>query len=146
MMIIDIKKRKGCKTMNDYDFYEVIGTGGFSTCYKCLHKETKIKFAAKKINKFKRDCSEEIEIMLRFSQHPNIVTLHNMFETNDSVYLILDLLEGGELLDRILKKKFFYEKEASEIIEVIAKTIEYLHSFKVVHRDLQVNKNFQNSQ
>lgn len=132
------EKQKGIKTLNEFDFYEIIGTGAFSTCYKCVHKETRIKFATKKIDKSKRDCSEEIEIMLRFSQHPNIVTLHNVYETNDSVYLFLDLLKGGELLDRILKKKFFCEKEASEVIEVIAKTINYLHSNHVVHRDLSI--------
>ena len=132
-----VEKQKGIKTLNDFDFYEVIGTGSFSTCYKVLHKETRTKFAAKKIDKFKRDCSEEIEIMLRFSQHPNIVTLHHVYETNDCVYLFLDLLEGGELLDRILKKKFFCEREASEVIEVIAKTIKYLHENNVCHRDLK---------
>lgn len=135
-----VEKHKGIKTLNELDFYEVIGTGSFSTCYKVLHKETRTKFAAKKIDKLKRDCSEEIEIMLRFSQHPNIVTLHNVYENNESVYLFLDLLEGGELLDRILKKKFFCEKEASEVIEVIAKTIKYLHDNNVAHRDLKPGK------
>ena len=43
------EKQKGIKTLNEFDFYEVIGTGSFSTCYKCLHKETRHKFAAKKI-------------------------------------------------------------------------------------------------
>lgn len=133
------EKQKGIKTLNEFDFYEVIGTGSFSTCYKCLHKESRMKFAAKKIDKCKRDCSEEVEIMLRFSQHPNIVTLHNVYENNDSVYLFMDLLEGGELLDRILKKKYFCEREASEVIEVIARTIQYLHANNVVHRDLKVS-------
>lgn len=134
------EKKENKTTLNDFEFYEIIGTGSFSTCFKVLHKETKIKFAAKKIDKFKRDCSEEVEIMLRFSQHPNIVTLHNVYENNESVYLFLDLLEGGELLDRILRKKFFCEKEASEVIEVIAKTIKYLHDNGVCHRDLSPGK------
>lgn len=132
-----VEKQKGIKTLNEFDFYEIIGTGSFSTCYKCLHKESRMKFAVKKIDKFKRDCSEEIEVMLRFSQHPNIVTLHNVYENNENVYLFMDLLEGGELLDRILKRKFFCEREASEVIEVIAKTIKYLHDQCVVHRDLK---------
>ena len=135
-----IEKQKGIKTINEFDFYEVLGTGAYSICYKVLHKESRMKFAAKKIDKLKRDCSEEVEIMLRFSQHPNIVTLHNVYENNECVYLFLDLLEGGELLDRILRKKFFCEKEASEVIEVIAKTIKYLHQHGVCHRDLKVFK------
>jgi p90 ribosomal S6 kinase len=49
----------------------------------------------------------------------------------------MDLLEGGELLDRILSKKYFTEKEASGVLEVIASTIKHLHENGVVHRDLK---------
>lgn len=75
----------------------------------------------------KRDCSEEVEIMLRFSQHPNIVKLYDVYEDVAHVYLFLELLTGGELLDRILKKKCFSEREASRVVEVLALTVKYLH-------------------
>lgn len=64
--------------------------------------------------------------MLRFSNHPNIVTLNDVYEDESHVYLFMDLLKGGELLDRILKVKFS-EKEASSVIEVLTRAIEYLH-------------------
>lgn len=64
--------------------------------------------------------------MLRFSDHPNIVTLHDVYEDTDYVYLFMDLLSGGELLDRILKVGFS-EAEASVVIEVIVKVVAYLH-------------------
>ena len=78
------------------------------------------------IEKKKRDSSEEVEVMLRFSEHPNIVTLHDVYEDQDHVYLFMDLLEGGELLDRILRIGFS-EAEASVVIEIIAKVVHYLH-------------------
>lgn len=74
--------------------------------------------------------------MLRFSSHPNIVTLHDVYEDSEHVYLFMDLMKGGELLDRILQKKFS-EKEASIVIETITSTIKYLHDNGVVHRDLK---------
>lgn len=49
-----------------------------------------------------------------------------MYEDTDSVYLFMDFLEGGELLDRICMKSFT-EREASEVLEKIASTIKYLH-------------------
>lgn len=64
--------------------------------------------------------------MLRFSDHPNIVTLHDVYEDTDYVYLFMDLLSGGELLDRILQVGFS-EAEASVVIEVIVKVVAYLH-------------------
>jgi p90 ribosomal S6 kinase len=70
--------------------------------------------------------------MLRFSEHPNIVTLHDVYEDEDHVYLFLDLLEGGELLDRILRIGFS-EAEASVVIEIIAKVVHYLHENGVSH-------------
>ena len=78
------------------------------------------------IEKKKRDCSEEVEVMLRFSEHPNIVTLHDVYEDQDHVYLFMDLLKGGELLDRILNVGFS-ERQASEIMEIVAKVVHFLH-------------------
>lgn len=133
-----LEKTKRLEThLADYEFFEEIGRGAFSICHRCVHRETKMRFAAKKIDKSKRDCSEEIEIMLRFSQHANIVTLHSVYENNENVYLFMDLLLGGELLDRILERKYFCEREASEVLEVVASTIKYLHDNGVVHRDLK---------
>ncbi|ELV10540.1 Ribosomal protein S6 kinase alpha-6 [Tupaia chinensis] len=79
------------------------------------------------IDKNKRDPSEEIEILMRYGQHPNIITLKDVFDDGRYVYLVTDLMKGGELLDRILKQKCFSEQEASDVLYVITKTVDYLH-------------------
>ncbi|XP_053202738.1 ribosomal protein S6 kinase alpha-1-like isoform X2 [Panonychus citri] len=125
------------RSLVEYEFCKELGKGSFSYCKMCIHKETKVKYAVKIIDRQKFDCSEEVEILLRFGKHPNIVTLHDVYEDSKCVYLFMDFLEGGELLDRILSKRSFNEKEASEVLEVIAATIKYLHENGVVHRDLK---------
>ncbi|XP_053854684.1 ribosomal protein S6 kinase alpha-1 isoform X4 [Vidua macroura] len=89
------------------------------------------------IDKSKRDPSEEIEILLRYGQHPNIITLKDVYDDGKYVYLVTELMRGGELLDKILRQKFFSEREASSVLHMICKTVEYLHSQGVVHRDLK---------
>ncbi|CAO2623243.1 Ribosomal protein S6 kinase alpha-6 [Lemmus lemmus] len=120
-----------------YELKEDIGVGSYSVCKRCIHSGSNMEFAVKIIDKNKRDPSEEIDILMRYGQHPNIITLKDVFDDGRYVYLVTDLMKGGELLDRILKKKCFSEQEASDVLYVITKTVEYLHCQGVVHRDLK---------
>lgn len=120
-----------------YELKEDIGIGSYSVCKRCIHSASNVEFAVKIIDKNKRDPSEEIEILMRYGQHPNIISLKEVFDDGKYVYLVTDLMKGGELLDRILKKKCFSEQEASNVLYVITKTVECLHSQGVVHRDLK---------
>uniref|UniRef100_A0A8C4DEC6 Ribosomal protein S6 kinase n=1 Tax=Dicentrarchus labrax TaxID=13489 RepID=A0A8C4DEC6_DICLA len=120
-----------------YVLKEDIGMGSFSVCKRCVHKATNTEYAVKMIDKTSTDPSEEIEILLRYGQHPNIITLKDVYDNSKQVFLVTELMRGGELLDRILKQKFFSEREASAVLHTITKTVEYLHSQGVVHRDLK---------
>uniref|UniRef100_A0A8C5CGF0 Ribosomal protein S6 kinase n=1 Tax=Gadus morhua TaxID=8049 RepID=A0A8C5CGF0_GADMO len=120
-----------------YVLKEDIGMGSFSVCKRCIHKATNTEYAVKMIDKTNTDASEEIEILLRYGQHPNIITLKDVYDTGKQVYLVTELMRGGELLDRILKQKSFSEREASAVLHTITKTVDYLHAQGVVHRDLK---------
>ncbi|XP_069036041.1 ribosomal protein S6 kinase alpha-2 isoform X3 [Lepisosteus oculatus] len=120
-----------------YEIKEDIGIGAYSVCKRCVHKITSVEYAVKIIDRSKRDPSEEIEILLRYGQHPNIITLKDVYDDGKYVYLVMELMRGGELLDRILRQKCFSEREASAVLCTITKTVEYLHSQGVVHRDLK---------
>ncbi|NWX87954.1 KS6A2 kinase, partial [Nothoprocta ornata] len=120
-----------------YEIKEDIGIGSYSVCKRCIHKATETEFAVKIIDKSKRDPSEEIEILLRYGQHPNIITLKDVYDDGKYVYLVMELMRGGELLDRILRQKCFSEREASAVLCTITRTVDYLHAQGVVHRDLK---------
>ncbi|GCC24256.1 hypothetical protein chiPu_0002656 [Chiloscyllium punctatum] len=120
-----------------YELKEDVGVGSYSVCKRCVHKLTAVDYAVKIIDKSKRDPSEEIEILLRYGQHPNIITLKDVYDDGKYLYLVMELMRGGELLDRILLQKCFSEREASAVLYTITKTVEYLHSQGVVHRDLK---------
>ncbi|KAM7135269.1 ribosomal protein S6 kinase alpha-2 isoform 1-T1 [Molossus nigricans] len=120
-----------------YEIKEDIGVGSYSVCKRCVHKATDTEYAVKIIDKSKRDPSEEIEILLRYGQHPNIITLKDVYDDGKFVYLVTELMRGGELLDRILRQRCFSEREASDVLCTITRTMDYLHSQGVVHRDLK---------
>uniref|UniRef100_A0A671LZF9 Ribosomal protein S6 kinase n=1 Tax=Sinocyclocheilus anshuiensis TaxID=1608454 RepID=A0A671LZF9_9TELE len=120
-----------------YELKEDIGVGSYSICKRCIHRVTAMEFAVKIIDKSKRDPSEEIEILMRYGQHPNIITLKDVYDEGRFVYLVTELMKGGELLDKILRQKFFSEREASAVLYTITKTVDYLHCQGVVHRDLK---------
>lgn len=121
----------------EYELKDDIGIGSYSVCKRCVLKSTKKDYAVKIIDKKKRDCEEEIQILLRYGQHPNIITLKDVFDDGEKVYLVTELMKGGELLDKILSQKFFTEREASAVMCTVTKTVEYLHKSGVVHRDLK---------
>ena len=66
--------------------------------------------------------------------HPNCVQLFEIFETPKKLHMVLELLTGGELFDRIVKKGSYSEKEASEVIRSVVSALQYLHEQGIVHR------------
>uniref|UniRef100_A0A8D2NBT4 non-specific serine/threonine protein kinase n=1 Tax=Zonotrichia albicollis TaxID=44394 RepID=A0A8D2NBT4_ZONAL len=121
-----------------YELKEDIGVGSYSVCKRCIHIATNMEFAVKIIDKSKRDPSEEIEILMRYGQHPNIITLKDVYDDGRFIYLVTELMKGGELLDRILRQKFFSEREASAVLYFITKVNNRNNlCCYVVHRDLK---------
>lgn len=134
-----VKRAKPNGFFDEYTMFEIVGTGTFSVCRRCVHKSTQTEYAVKVVNKAKsrKNVDEEVEILLRYGSHPNIVTLRDVFEDGYYVYMVTEYLSGGELFDRIMCEKRFSEKESADIFHVLVSTVDYLHQNGVVHRDLK---------
>ncbi|XP_026176377.1 ribosomal protein S6 kinase alpha-2 [Mastacembelus armatus] len=120
-----------------YELKEEVRQTATSVCRRCLHRITAVEYSVKIIDRARKDPTEETEILLRYGQHPNIITLKDVFDDGQYVFLVQDLLRGDELLDRALAVPHFTERDASDIVCTLTKTVEYLHSQGVVHRDLK---------
>jgi len=79
---------------------------------------------------------DEVEIMQKIN-HQHCVKLYEMFETPKRLYMVMELLTGGELFDRIVAKQSFSEKEAAEVIKHVTGAIAHIHKIGIVHRDLK---------
>ena len=125
-----------------FDAYDVdvngsiLGDGSFSICRRCIEKSSGKEYAVKIISR-KVDSSREIALLRLCQSHPNVVQLHQVFYDEAHTYIVLELLRGGELLDRIRKKERFTEDEASQIMRKLVSAVHHLHSKNIVHRDLK---------
>jgi calcium/calmodulin-dependent protein kinase I len=79
---------------------------------------------------------QEVEI-LRSLDHPNIVKLLDFFEEEKFFYVVLEFLPGGELFERIVKKSFYNEKEARDVVRTVCLGMKYCHDRGIAHRDLK---------
>lgn len=122
---------------DEYTLLGVLGMGTYSECRLARHNASGQQYAVKIITKSKCDCREEVEILLRYGQYPGIVSLKNVFEDQGKIYLVLQLLKGGDLLDYMIKKRYLSEKEAAAILKTLVNVLAYLHENGVVHRDLK---------
>uniref|UniRef100_A0A8C0TLV2 Death-associated protein kinase 2 n=1 Tax=Canis lupus familiaris TaxID=9615 RepID=A0A8C0TLV2_CANLF len=134
------------KVEDFYDIGEELGSGQFAIVKKCREKSTGLEYAAKFIKKRQSRasrrgvCREEIErevSILRQVLHPNVITLHDVFENRTDVVLILELVSGGELFDFLAQKESLSEEEATSFIKQILDGVNYLHAKKIAHFDLK---------
>ena len=130
--------------LDTYDVIKQLGKGGFGKVYQIKNRVTGEMRACKQLTKLNIDDLElfqkEIDI-LKKTDHPNIIKLYDVFESNHNLYLIMEECNGGELFDKIIEHidnhKMFTEKEAAKIIIQLMSAIEYCHNNGICHRDLK---------
>ncbi|KAM9848821.1 calcium/calmodulin-dependent protein kinase type IV-like [Aulostomus maculatus] len=121
-----------------YNLSSELGRGATSIVYRCEEKQTQKPYAVKVLKKTidKKIVRTEIGVLLRLS-HPNIIQLKEIFETDTDITLVLELVTGGELFDRIVERGYYSERDAAHVIKQILEAVAYLHENGVVHRDLK---------
>ncbi|KAK7147825.1 hypothetical protein R3I94_010376 [Phoxinus phoxinus] len=138
-----IKRGYDGKIAGLYDLDKTLGRGHFAVVKLARHVFTGEKVAVKVIDKTKLDTVatghlfQEVRCM-KLVQHPNIVRLYEVIDTQTKLYLILELGDGGDMFDYIMKhEEGLSEELAKKYFAQIVHAISYCHRLHVVHRDLK---------
>lgn len=127
--------------IHNYRFVEWVGTGSFSTVWRSKHTTSGTDVAIKVIQKEGIDLvafEREVNILKRIN-HPFLVTLFDMFENEDSFFIVTEYMSNGNLFQYITNNGRLNETQARKIFTQLVLAIEYLHnSKKIVHRDLKL--------
>uniref|UniRef100_A0A671P798 Si:ch211-27e6.1 n=1 Tax=Sinocyclocheilus anshuiensis TaxID=1608454 RepID=A0A671P798_9TELE len=120
--------------------FALIGRGSFSRVIRAEHRNTRQPFAIKLLEVKGREGHEACQVelgVLRRVNHSNIIHLAEVFETQHRVYLVLELATGGELLERVVARGTFRERDATKALMMVSGGLRYLHTLGVIHRDLK---------
>ena len=126
----------------------LLGKGGFAKCYEFVCAENKKNFAAKVIAKSslvksraKQKLISEIKIH-KSLHHPQIVAFEHYFEDTENVYILLEMCQNQTLNELLKRRKRLTEIEVQCYIVQLIKALKYLHSHRVIHRDLKLGNLF----
>ena len=143
MAIISCVKYIIIVNRNYFDFQFVIGRGGFGKVWQVVMKKTNKKYALKEMSKVKiidrrseKSIKTEREFLSRL-RHPFIVNMNCAFQDYENLYLVMDLLTGGDLRYHLCKFRHFSEEETKFFVACLLLGLEYIHSNNIIHRDIK---------
>lgn len=147
-LIVDEERQERSKMpvypgLDNFHLLDKMGDGAFSNVYKAVDVRRNARVAVKVVRKYELNASQrsnilkEVQIM-RGTQHLSIVKLLSFSESPEHYFLVLELMDGGELFHQIVKLTYFSETLSRHVILQVAEGIRYLHEERgVVHRDIK---------
>ena len=134
----------GAKIAGLYDLEETLGEGHYAVVKSARHVFTGERVAVKVIDKTKLDAATKVQMMqevrlMKLVQHPHVVRLYEVIDTQTKLYLVLELADGGDMYDYIMRHENvgLDEAAARKYFRQIVQAIHYCHELHVVHRDLK---------
>lgn len=126
-----------------YEVGKLLGHGASGEVVQVTHKVSRQPFACKVVKKNAnmndaQSMSTEIEIMKRI-RHRHVVSMYELYETPKCLWIILELVDGGDMYHNLAHSEGYNEVQAAHMMKQILRGIHYLHSLGVVHRDLKLD-------
>ena len=137
------RKKREKQSIRDYESLEIIGRGAFGEVHVCKEKKTGKIVAVKKIKKSVIETKNQIihirneQLLMSKIKSPWIVDLIASFQEGDYLYLIMDYLPGGDLMNLLIKKDILTENESKFYIAEIICAVESIHKLDCIHRDIK---------
>ena len=131
------------QTIHDYESIKIIGRGAFGEVHVCRNKKTDEIVAVKKIKKEVLDNKNQVihikneQLFMSKVKSPWIVELKASFQDYDYLYLVMEFLQGGDLMNILIKKNVLNEEEARFYVAEIVLAIESIHKLDCIHRDIK---------
>jgi serine/threonine protein kinase len=130
------------KFENVYELGRKIHSGSFAVVKECLHKKWNQKYAVKIIKRAgSKSLSDEAVLhevaIMNHMNHPHIVNVVDFFEEPEYYFIVMELMAGGDLFDRIVDMNQYTEKDARDLAKILLEAVDYMHSSGVAHRDLK---------
>ncbi|XP_072331662.1 myosin light chain kinase, smooth muscle-like isoform X2 [Scyliorhinus torazame] len=137
----DVKINTNEKVAEYYDILEKIGTGKFGQVFKLVEKKTRKVWAGKFFKAFsakdKENVRQEISIM-NCLHYPKLVQCVDAFESRSDIVMVLEIVSGGELFERIIDEDFeLTERECIKYMLQINEGVQFIHKQEIVHLDLK---------
>lgn len=131
-------------TLDDFDILKVLGRGTFGKVMLVEKKDGSGKLYALKSIRKDKVTDEKLgthlrteRFVLETADHPFLVKLRYSFQTDDKVFFVMDFAKGGELFQHLKTIRYFPESHAKQVAAEILLALEYLHSRRILYRDLK---------
>lgn len=130
MMEVEIEQIQDCIPKHGYEFVKLLGYGSSSSVSLCKGIQNQQQFAIKRANK--EMTSAEYSALVSLN-HPNIISLYNAFEDEDSQYLVMEYCSNGTIKEkgRLHSEQFVHY--AKQLIDALA----YCHANQIAHREIK---------
>ncbi|KFM76789.1 Serine/threonine-protein kinase H1-like protein, partial [Stegodyphus mimosarum] len=133
-----VKPTYDSKIAAKYNIKAVIGKGTYSRVLRVEHRITRQPYALKTIEApGGREAFEAELSILRRVNHPNVIKLIEVFESDHKVYMVMELATGGSLLDRLETRGYLSEDDSRDVMRMVLQGVKYLHALGITHRDLK---------